>query len=284
MADQQTGSLFARAVKDPLVHFVILGGLLFALSLFFGNPAPDEGKKIVISQAGQRHLANLFEITWQRPPTAVELANLVQEQIKEEIYYREALTLGLDDNDTIVRRRMRQKLEFMQEDLISQVRPSEEQLRAFFESRSDQYFSDRIMTFQQVLLDSAPLAPDDPAIAQALAALENGTDPAQISRSALLPVSMKLETANTIANTFGAKFVEQLTDRPLGHWSGPIVSSFGTHLVLVQLDQVPLARSFAEVKEQVKIDYVQAQRQKSAEAYYKSLRDQYQISIEAPKS
>jgi hypothetical protein len=62
------------------------------------------------------------------------------------------------------------------------------------------------------------------------------------------------------------------------------VSSFGTHLVLVQLDQVPLARSFAEVKEQVKIDYVQAQRQKSAEAYYKSLRDQYQISIEAPKS
>jgi hypothetical protein len=160
--------------------------------LFFGNPAADEGRKIVISQAGQRHLADLFEITWQCPPTAVELANLVQEQIKEEIYYREALTLGLDDNDTIVRRRMRQKLEFMQEDLISQVRPSEEQLRAFFESRSDQYFSDRIMTFQQVLLDSAPLAPDDPAIAQALAALENGTDPAQISRSALLPVSMKL--------------------------------------------------------------------------------------------
>ncbi len=127
-----------KLLKDPLIHFLMLGGLLFfSAPLWKRATAPKN--EILITQAGQKHLADLFSLTWQRPPSQDELTNLVAEHIKEEIYYREALALGLDENDTIVRRRMRQKLEFMQEDLSGGQEPSLEDLKTYYVAHKERY-------------------------------------------------------------------------------------------------------------------------------------------------
>ncbi len=269
----------SKALKDPLIHFLILGGLLFTIASLKGGHKTAQNE-IVITKTTQKHLADLFEITWQRKPNADELKNLTQEHIKEEIYYREALALGLDENDTIVRRRLRQKLEFMQEDLSSLSTPREAGLLNFFNSRKDQYMTDYIVSFQQVLIASTKLAEDAPDIIKALTLLNAGTSPQSLSRSSLLPIAMKLENENSVTNTFGDDFMAQIRTAKTGQWTGPIYSSFGTHLVNISLRQPAKPLTFAQVRNKVLVDYTQYQRESAAHQYYDNLKSQYRIIIE----
>ena len=282
MSKPKTEPFFKRALKDPLFHFLVLGGLLFVAVSMWGNSAKPENE-IVITRAGQQHLADLFSLTWQRPPTADELKNLVEEHIKEEVYYREALALGLDDNDTIVRRRLRQKLEFMQEDLSSLTEPREDELRAYYEANKDKYKTDHIISFKQAVIATKRLDADDNELTKALAMLIYGSDPKSISRSSLLPTSMKLETERSTSNTFGEDFFKQLSGLEINKWGGPIYSSFGTHLVNVSLNQEAKPLIFEQAKSKVTVDYTQSQREQAAANYYKNLRSQYSITIEKPE-
>jgi len=277
-----TEPFLKRALKDPLLHFLILGGMLFAAVSIWGNDAKPKNE-IVITRAGQQHLADLFSLTWQRQPTADELSNLVEEHIKEEVYYRESLALGLDTNDTIVRRRLRQKLEFMQEDLSSLAEPTDNELKAYYEAHIDKYQTDHIFSFKQILISSSQLKDDDPEIIQLLVKLQSGTQPEKLSHSSLLPVSMNLETEKSITNTFGMDFMEQISDFETKGWSGPIYSGFGTHLVNVSLNQGSKPLTFEQAKSKVAIDYTQNQREQAAVNYYESLRGQYIITIENPE-
>lgn len=278
MADSTTGSLFQKTLKDPLFHFLILGGLLFgAVSIWGTGSKPQD--EIVITQAGQQHLADLFALTWQRKPSVTELENLVEEHIKEEVYYREALMLGLDDNDTIVRRRLRQKLEFMQEDLSGLQDPAEDELRAYFASHEDQYRTNRILSFKQVLISPKKLDAKRVAKLQIEDKLISGIAPESLSRSSLLPVSMNLESEKSIMNTFGSDFMEQISTMEIRKWAGPIYSGFGTHFINISLDQPAKPLTFEQARSKVGIDLIQSQRETAAANYYKNLRSQYRITI-----
>ena len=279
MSEQNAVPFMKRALRDPLFHFLILGGILFIAVSLLGTKAKPQNE-IVITRSGQKHLADLFELTWQRKPSADELGNLTEEHIKEEVYYREALALGLDDNDTIVRRRLRQKLEFMQEDLSSLEPPTENELRTYFGVHKDQYKTDHIMSFKQVLVSPKKLDADTLGALAISEKLTAGAPPQSLSRSSLLPVSMNLETAKSIRNTFGSDFLEQITDQDLQQWGGPVYSGFGTHLVNVNLNQKPQPLTFEQSKNKVAIDYTQAKREQAAANYYKNLRSQYRITIE----
>lgn len=278
MSKPITEPLFKRVLRDPLFHFLILGGLIFAAVSLWGGGIKPQGE-ILITRAGQQHLADLFELTWQRKPNTSELKNLVEEHIKEEVYYREALALGLDDNDTIVRRRLRQKLEFMQEDLSSMTPPTQAELQNFFNARRDQYTTDHIFSFRQIVVSPKKLGAADNAVVEALRKLNSDETPVTISRSSLLPIAMNLETERSISNTFGDKFTDQISASPLSKWSGPIYSGFGTHLVNVSLNQKAKPLTFEQAKNKASIDYVQSQREQAAANYYKNLRSQYRITV-----
>jgi len=251
---------------------------LFGVVSIWGTGSKPQDE-IVITQAGQQHLADLFTLTWQRKPSTTELENLVEEHIKEEVYYREALALGLDDNDTIVRRRLRQKLEFMQEDLSGLVEPADDELRAYFASRKDQYRTDRILSFKQVLISPKKLDTNTIAILQIEEKLVSGVAPESLSRSSLLPVSMNLESEKSIINTFGSDFMEQVSTMEIRKWAGPIYSGFGTHFINISLDQPAKPLTFEQAKGKVGIDLIQSQREAAAAHYYKNLRSQYRITI-----
>lgn len=281
MPERPTKPFMKRVLRDPLFHFLILGGLLFAAVSVWG-PSEKPQNEIFISLANQQQIADLFEVTWQRKPTADELKNLIEEKIKEEVYYRKALALGLDENDTIVRRRLRQKLEFMQEDLYSLAEPSEAELRAYFEANKDNYKTDHILSFKQVLVSSKK---EDVfwQVKSAIKDLYAGASPAQITKSSLLPISMNLETERSIANTFGEDFVRQISKLEMQKWDGPVYSGFGTHLVKVSLNQAAKPLTFEQAKNKVSADYAQFQREQAAENYYKNLRNQYRITVEPAK-
>ncbi len=276
MPTSNRGSFFAKALRDPLVHFIILGGLLFVLVSLWGHGS-GKTEDIIITPEMRTHVANLFEATWQRKPTPSELDALMDDQIKEEIYYREALKLGLDQNDTIVRRRMRQKLEFLQEDASNEAPPTEAQLRAFYETHKAKYTTDRHLSFTQILLAPQRLTPEDPHVAEAKKALGAGADPAKITRSSLLPLDMKLETAKTVSDTFGKDFLAQISKLKTGVWAGPITSGFGTHLVRIRLNQPPQALSFEQARTKLKSDFMRTRREKSAKTFYENLRKNYHV-------
>ena len=128
--------------REPLVHFLVLGGVLFALYRW-QNPSGAETvlapREIVVTTGRIANLAESFARVWQRPPTQAELDGLIEDHIREEVLYREALAIGLDRDDTIIRRRLRQKMEFISEDIAAQAEPSDQELQAYLDSHSDSY-------------------------------------------------------------------------------------------------------------------------------------------------
>ncbi len=124
-------------LREPLLHFLLLGTGLFVLSGFLGEPTPSDSR-VVVTPGHVERLVETWRRTWQRPPTAQELEGLIEDHIKEEILYREAIAMGLDRDDTIIRRRLRQKMEFLAEDIAAQDEPAEEELELFLENFSSE--------------------------------------------------------------------------------------------------------------------------------------------------
>ncbi len=286
MAGLKKTTFFRKALTDPLFHFLVLGGLLYIVYAIWGSEpkfGANQKNNIVITQAGQQHLADLFSLTWQREPTADELEHLIEEHIKEEVYYREALALGLDENDTIVRRRLQQKLEFMQEDISSLAEPTKAELKAYYLAHKDNYKTEQIFSFQQIVVAQKKLDKDDAQFKSALSSLNSGTPPKNLNRSTLLPIHMKLEAKRTVTNTFGNEFTQQISRQELHRWSGPVYSGFGTHLVNMSLSQKSKPLTFVQAKRQVAVDFTRSQRELAAENYYKNLRDKYNITVIKPE-
>ena len=140
-------------LKEPLLHFLVLGALVFVLYGFIGPDAPSDDE-IVVSRGQQEHLVTAFTRTWQRPPTQVEFTNIVDDWINEEIAYREGLSMGLDTDDTIIRRRLRQKLEILAEDIVSLAEPTEEMLQEYLEQNIATYTAEPVYTLRQIYFNA----------------------------------------------------------------------------------------------------------------------------------
>ena len=146
-------SRLSRIAREPLVHFLVLGALLFVYFEIVGRDAGPDSRRIVISGAQVEHLAASFARTWQRPPTVDELKGLVDDYVREEIAVREAMAMGLDRDDTIIRRRLRQKLEFITQDVIDSNPPTTEQLEDWYRAHLDDYTAEAQVAFEQACND-----------------------------------------------------------------------------------------------------------------------------------
>ena len=212
-------------------------------------------------------------------PSDVELNNLVEAWIREEIYYREAVRLGLDRDDTIVRRRLVQKLGFLNE-AESAVEPAEGELRAFFEQEREAYlFPDRY-SFEQVYLDPERHDDTDAAAGELLERLEAGVAWRSLGDPFMLNSSYAERSLPEVRALLGGSFASALPGRPVGEWSGPVASAYGVHLVRVLGMQSAGTPSFEQVRDRVAVDYLEAHTSEEAEAYYRTLRDQYEVRIQ----
>jgi len=271
--------MLKRILREPLLHFLLLGALLFFAYGWLGNAAPPRPDEIVIDTARIETLQGQFERTWQRPPTARELRGLVDSWLREEIFYREGLALGLDEGDPVVRRRIAQKMDFISEGLLVEP-PDDAALEAWFAENAEQYRVDPVYSLHQVYFDPGRYDNDwAGAVAAARAALAAGTEPEPVG-GALLPAALSRVPAREVSRIFGEVFTEGLGAAPVGQWFGPVRSGFGVHLVRIDERTPGRIPAFAEVRDRVERDFLAQRRDAAAEALYASLRERYSVRYE----
>ena len=274
--------------REPLVHFLLLGALLFVLDAWL-RPTASAGEEIVVSEARIRNLAQNFRRTWQRPPTRDELSGLIDSHIREEVLYREALALGLDRDDTIIRRRLRQKVEFITEEAAALAKPSDEELARYLADHADAFSVDPRVSFAQVYLDrarrGAGLEAEVGRLLDRLNGAGDALDPARVGDGLMLLAPSYENTSQTeIARLFGDGFAQALVAQPTGRWVGPIESGYGVHLVRVDRLMPGGTPALDEVRPLVEREWANARRQELGEAYYEKLRAKYTIRVQMPEA
>lgn len=273
-----------RLLREPLAHFLVAGALLFALSAARGDAVDSSSRRIVLNEAQVERLAAFWMQTWRRPPTEAELDGLIRDYIKEEIYYREALRLGLDQGDAVIRRRLRAKMEFLITAEIENVAPTDAELQAWLDGHSERYGADPLFTFDQIYVstNSNPNA----AAARArdiLRRLNEGDEATLLGDPILLPRAMEAAPKSDVARQFGDAFADALARSPRHAWAGPIESEYGIHLVMVRAVSAETAPVLSDVRQAVENDWrAETRTRREAEAY-QALLDGYDVVIERPR-
>jgi hypothetical protein len=278
--------LIRRLLREPLLHFLLIGTALFLLYGALNRGRSDAPREIVISAARVEAIAENFATVWMRPPTAVELKGLIDDYVAEEIYYREAIAMGLDQDDTVIRRRLRQKMDFISEGIADSVEPTDAQLQGYLESNAGKFTSPAELTFRQVYLSAERRGERARSDAEKLLAqLQAGAgpvDPAEAGDPTLLPAAMASASPQAIVNAFGQEFATQIDEAPVGQWAGPIESAFGLHIVRVDERVAGKAPTLAEIRPLVLREWQSDERRRQNSSFLAALRDKYDVRVEGP--
>jgi hypothetical protein len=273
-----------RLLDEPLVHFLALGAVLFAIGIVRGEPATPSGTRIAITEGHIERLLEGFRMTWNRPPTEAEFRGIVQEHLKEEVLYREALGMGLDQDDQIIRRRLRQKLEFMTADFVGTVEPTEDELEAYLSEHAERYRSDGRLRFAQVFVGS--VGSEGTSRAEALLArlrAEPDQDIGALTDPFLHPLAYPDVSEQELRSVYGPDFAELMMQQPVGEWSGPVPSPFGLHLVHVDDKVEGELPALDAVRAEVYRDLMFLRTREAEQAYFDGLLEQYTVTVEWPE-
>jgi hypothetical protein len=273
-------------LREPLVHFLALGAALFVVFSLIGGSDEDSSDQIVVSAAQIEIMAEGFARTWQRPPIAQEVTGLIDDYIRDEIYYREALAMGLDRDDTIIRRRLRQKMEFFTDDLQAAVVPGEEQLRAYLEADPEKFRVPARVSFEHIYLNTdqrgAKASSDAESLLTRLQEGGSGLELSALGDPLPLPREYVNAPADRVGGRFGGGFAQRLVELPVGTWSGPVESGFGLHLVLVTERQEGAIPPYEDIEDIIEREWRAEQRNTVKEAFYQTLRQRYSVVVEEP--
>ena len=277
--------MLKRILHDPLLHFLLLGAAIFAIYGFATRHRTDKPGEIVVAQGTIENLVTGFTRAWQRPPTQEELQGLIRDYIRDEAAYREALAMGLDRDDMIVRRRLRQKLEFLSDDLASRTEPTDDQLQVFLRAHPELFQREPLFSFNQVYLNpqihGANLRREESRL---LNLLQKGRPDLGVQGDPfLLPQSFQDVSLADVKKTFGEQFASTLSASPIGHWQGPVTSSYGEHLIFLSEREESHMPALADIHDQVRREWFDAKRVEATNQFYEALLRHYTVRIEPPE-
>ena len=241
-----------RLLHEPLLHFFVLGGLLFALWSWLGGNTSNA--TIVVDQARMDALSGQFERVWQRAPTSKEMQGLVDAWVREEILYREGVAAGMARDDDIVRRRVVQKMTFLAETSASRA-PTDAELEAWWRAHPEAYRVPPSYTLQQTFVDPAQDA-------------------------SLLPARVVHASSVDVARTFGSDFSDALATLPTGRWSAPVRSGFGMHRVYIEARTAGGVAPLSDVRAAVERDFLAARNRQAQDDFYEAARRRYKVQVE----
>jgi hypothetical protein len=269
-----------RLLGEPLLHFLVIGIALFA-AYRWRDPDQFTRQRIAITQAVVDDLVTQHRTARGREPSAVELSHLIESYVRDEILYREGVALGLDRDDIVVKRRVRQKIEVMAEEEAATAAPTDSELSTYLAANQTRFVQPAMLTFEQVFLGPSTSGPEVvKAVAVTRKAMRNGADPQELGRPSLLPRRMIQTPGDLVARDFGASFATALESVPLGEWVGPIDSSFGAHYVRVS-DRAPaVLPRLADVRDQVVREWEHERRQRARTDAYARMRRAYDVTID----
>ena len=264
-------------LREPLLHFLLIG---LALFLVYGqvSPSGSDSRRIVVSQAQVDAMVSQFQGAMNRPPTAAELSGLIDSYVRDEIIYREGLSLGLTEDDTVIKRRVRQKYDLIAEEQDA-LAPTDVELLAFLKAHPESFSRPAIVTFDQIYFD--PTSSNPQRLFAAKSALANGGSPSGFGDPSMLPAKVADSSIELVADDFGDEFADKLGTVPVGKWVGPLASSLGVHLVRVNARSAPSLPPLDEIRAEVSREWENDRRARSRDGNYRKLRDDYEVVVEA---
>jgi hypothetical protein len=271
-------------LKEPLLHFLVLGALIFLAYQNLADPGSSR-EQIFISKGQQANLLNTFSRTWQRAPTPDEFQGLLRDYIRQEIAYRESTSMGLDQNDIVIRRRLRQKLELLAEDVASLVAPGDADLRQYLDDHVEDFMVEPRLSLRQIYFSrdrrGVSARQDALDLLQRMDTLADEADTELLGDPLPLPAEMTGMRESEVSRYFGKVFTDGLMGLKPGQWSGPVESGFGLHLVIID-ERVPArAPELEEVRETVQREWMSERRQEAVDGLYERLAENYTIEIES---
>ena len=267
---------------------MFIGAVIYLLYGIFAEPVPEADDKTIVVTAGEvEWMQTSWQKRWNRSPTAAEFDGLIQQYIRETVLYREALTMGLNKHDQVIRRRLAQKLEFLAKDLVTLIPPTDEELQTYFDAHQDRYQEPVLYTFTQVFIDPdkrGDATLDDAEVIKANLITQGDAidDPGALGDDFMLQNYYPEKDLVEIQKQFGSGFTGSLTKLSPGQWHGPVLSGYGVHLVYISSINEPPPPVFTEVRERVVQDWTMDKGEELNEKFYANLRDQYTVVIEEP--
>ncbi|MBW2291080.1 MAG: peptidyl-prolyl cis-trans isomerase [Deltaproteobacteria bacterium] len=267
-----------RLLREPLLHFSVLGSLIFLVFALVSGPPPVPVDTIVIGPERIEQLSKGFQAAWRRPPSADELSAIIDDAVREEVYYREAVALGLDTNDTIVRRRLRQKMEFLLDSGAELLTPVAGELEDHLLANEATFRLDSRLAFEQIYLGRDP---DQQSTERLLSELQadSAAEVSSLGEHTLLPAQLGLSAPAVVDGVFGEGFFGRLAELPHGVWAGPVASGYGAHLVRIGESQAARTPALEEIRESLLRDWRAAKARELRELHYAQLRERYLVEI-----
>lgn len=276
-----------KLLKDPLVHFLLVGAAIFALSYWLNPPAADTENEILISAGDVAKMRDQIALVQGRPATDEEVNGVIETQIREEVLYREALAMGLDRGDTTVRTRLVEKMRFLTENVGEPPLPGAAELETWFNERQERFRIPPLVTFEHVFFaieKRGARAETDAAAALPRLRASRDTTPATFGQMGdPLPLWNRYDNIpeTDVGLIFGQEFADGMAPLEPGTWHGPMRSRFGWHLVRVVARSAERQPAFAEIRDAVQTAYIDEQRQAGNEARYRAMRERYDVTVEA---
>ncbi len=278
-----------RLLREPLLHFLFLGGLLLAVNAYVqrGRGGVESSRQIYLTLDDLRAMDVYFQSQWRRQPTPEEFRALVESKVREEVLYREALALGLDKDDTIVKRRMAQKMQFLAEDVAAAHEPTTAELKAWFERNGDKFTLPGRVTFRHLYfsVDRRGQHARDDAV-RALEKLAGQPEDAKGAAALADPFMFQDyygdRTPEALAKEFGPGFAQTVFRLKTGLWQGPVESGYGWHLVFVDANIPGRLPAFEEVESEVKTAWLGVQKADAWQKAYDVMRAKYTVLLPSP--
>ena len=274
-----------KVLREPLFQFAILGVVFFVVySVAADRLESRESATIRITASEIELLSATFQRQWQRPPIENELENLVEARIREEVLYREALAVGLDTNDMVVRRRMVQKMEMLSQDLALLADPTDAELQAFFDENREDYRVPPELSFSHIYfnLDSRGNDAENDAL-EILDELRQQNPPPVLAPERgdrfMLGFEFRDAPPSQVARSFGQQFADALVELEPG-WQGPVLSGYGLHLVFLEKRIDGRIPNWTEVRDRLVMDYNRTRSDWARDALYEGLLQKYEVVIE----
>jgi hypothetical protein len=268
-----------------LLQFLAIGAMLFALHGLVGKQSVEAPEKIVVSAARIANLGDGFARTWRRPPSAQELQDLIEDYIRDEVFYREGRAAGLDRDDAVIRRRVRQKMEFLAEDM-SVPEATDEQLAAYLAANPERFRAEESLTFRHVFISATrrqnTIDSDSKQLASILARADRAVDTTALGDPFLLGDEFHGASATKVTNQFGERFAKRILAMEEGRWQGPVASGFGQHFVFISERAPGRLPPLDDIRPAVRREWANARRLEAEQKLYASLRGRYEIVVEAP--
>jgi hypothetical protein len=278
-----------RWLREPLLHFLLIGIAGFAVYAYMhrGRIGFESSRQIMLNIDELQQLDAVFESQWHRQPTPAEFQAMVEDKVREEVLYREALAMGLDKDDTIVKRRMAQKMQFLAEDVAAAHEPSTVELKAWFDMNSSKFALPSRYSFRHIYFSPDKRGKNArDAAAEALTKIASQPEDSKLAISLADPFMFQDyygdRTPEALAKEFGPQFTVALEKVKPGSWQGPIESGYGWHLVFVDTVVPGRIPALEEIESDVKTAWLGEQKATAWQKAYAEMRAKYTVLVPGP--